>query len=100
MANPVYEGKATVMLVCGDDEAAKKTVLQLVSDIGFEAIQRTRRKELIMHGRSWGFPRRASLRSSSSTISEGVSVIDWRAIRPRSDCIKKRSMRENWKLLD
>ena len=38
MANPVYEGKATVMLVCGDDEEAKKTVLQLVEDIGFEAI--------------------------------------------------------------
>ena len=38
MANPVYEGKATVMLVCGDDEEAKKTVLQLVEDIGFEAV--------------------------------------------------------------
>ncbi|MBE9048350.1 NADPH-dependent F420 reductase [Pleurocapsales cyanobacterium LEGE 10410] len=38
MANPIYEGKSTAMLVCGDDEAAKKTVLQLVSDIGFEAI--------------------------------------------------------------
>ena len=38
MANPIYEGKATAMLVCGDDEAAKKTVLQLVSDIGFEAV--------------------------------------------------------------
>ena len=40
MANPVYEGKATAMLVCGDDDEAKKTVLQLVNDIGFEAIQR------------------------------------------------------------
>lgn len=38
MANPVYEGKATAMLVCGDDDEAKKTVLQLVEDIGFEAI--------------------------------------------------------------
>ena len=38
MANPVYEGKATAMLVCGDDEEAKKTVLQLVEDIGFEAV--------------------------------------------------------------
>ena len=38
MANPVYEGKATAMLVCGDDEEAKKIVLQLVEDIGFEAI--------------------------------------------------------------
>ena len=38
MAKPIYEGKATAMLVCGDDEVAKKTVLQLVEDIGFEAI--------------------------------------------------------------
>ena len=38
MANPSYNGKPSVMLVCGDDESAKKTVLQLVSDIGFEAI--------------------------------------------------------------
>ena len=38
MAKPIYEGKATAMLVCGDDEEAKKTVLQLVEDIGFEAI--------------------------------------------------------------
>ena len=38
MANPVYEGKATAMLVCGDDDEAKKTVLQLVNDIGFEAM--------------------------------------------------------------
>ena len=37
MENPVYDGKPSVMLVCGDDEA-KKTVLQLVGDIGFEAI--------------------------------------------------------------
>lgn len=38
MQNPIYNGKASAMLVCGDDEEAKKTVLQLVSDIGFEAI--------------------------------------------------------------
>ena len=38
MENPVYNGKPTAMLVCGDDESAKKTVLQLVEDIGFEAI--------------------------------------------------------------
>ena len=38
MENPVYDGKQSVMLVCGDDDEAKKTVLQLVSDIGFEAI--------------------------------------------------------------
>ncbi len=38
MQNPVYNGKASVMLVCGDDDEAKKTVLQLVSDIGFEPV--------------------------------------------------------------
>lgn len=38
MAKPIYEGKATAMLVCGDDEEAKKIVLQLVEDIGFEAV--------------------------------------------------------------
>ena len=38
MENPVYNGKASVMLVCGDDDKAKKTVLQLVADLGFEAI--------------------------------------------------------------
>lgn len=38
MANPVYDNGATAMLVCGDDEEAKKTVLQLVSDVGFEAV--------------------------------------------------------------
>ena len=38
MENPVYDGKPSVMLVCGNDNEAKKTVLQLVSDIGFEAI--------------------------------------------------------------
>ncbi len=38
MANPIYEGKATAMLICGDDNEAKKIVLQLVNDIRFEAI--------------------------------------------------------------
>lgn len=38
MENPIYDGKASAMLVCGDDDEAKKTVLQLVSDIGFEAV--------------------------------------------------------------
>ena len=38
MASPIYNGKASAMLVCGDDESAKQTVLQLVKDIGFEAI--------------------------------------------------------------
>ena len=38
MANPIYKGKASAMLVCGDDESAKKIVLGLIEDIGFEAI--------------------------------------------------------------
>jgi predicted dinucleotide-binding enzyme len=38
MANPVVEGRRAVMFVCGDDEAGKPTVLQLVRDIGFESI--------------------------------------------------------------
>ena len=38
MENPVYNGKPSVMLVCGDDESAKKIVLGLVEDIGVEAI--------------------------------------------------------------
>ena len=38
MADPTYEGKPSLMLVCADDESAKQTVLGLVEDIGFEAI--------------------------------------------------------------
>jgi 8-hydroxy-5-deazaflavin:NADPH oxidoreductase len=38
MANPNFQGRKAVMFVCGDDAAAKKVVLQLASDIGFEAI--------------------------------------------------------------
>ena len=38
MANPIYNGKPSVMMVCGDDAAAKETVMGLVSNIGFEAI--------------------------------------------------------------
>jgi predicted dinucleotide-binding enzyme len=38
MADPVLEGRRSVMFVCGDDETAKPTVMGLVSDIGFEAI--------------------------------------------------------------
>lgn len=38
MENPLYDGKPSAMLVCGDDDEAKSTVLQLVEDIGFEAI--------------------------------------------------------------
>jgi 8-hydroxy-5-deazaflavin:NADPH oxidoreductase len=38
MANPVVDGRRAVMFVCGDDKASKPTVLQLVKDIGFEAV--------------------------------------------------------------
>ena len=38
MANPVYPNGRAVMFVCGDDAAAKPTVLQLVTDLGFEAV--------------------------------------------------------------
>lgn len=38
MAQPVYDGKPSVMMVCGDDSAAKEIVMGLVTDIGFEAI--------------------------------------------------------------
>ncbi len=38
MANPLIEGRRAVMFVCGDDEAGKPTVLQLVNDLGFEGV--------------------------------------------------------------
>jgi NADPH-dependent F420 reductase len=38
MANPVINGTPTVMFVCGDDEAAKPTVMQLAADVGFDAV--------------------------------------------------------------
>jgi predicted dinucleotide-binding enzyme len=38
MADPVINGVRTVMFVCGDDEAAKPAVLQLASDLGFDAV--------------------------------------------------------------
>jgi predicted dinucleotide-binding enzyme len=38
MADPVLEGRRAVMFVCGDDEAGKPVVLQLVRELGFEAI--------------------------------------------------------------
>jgi predicted dinucleotide-binding enzyme len=38
MANPVLEDRRAVMFVCGDDQDRKPTVLQLVRDIGFEAV--------------------------------------------------------------
>jgi NADPH-dependent F420 reductase len=38
MADPVIDGTRTVMFVCGDDEAAKRAVLQLARDLGFDAV--------------------------------------------------------------
>jgi predicted dinucleotide-binding enzyme len=38
MANPVIDGIRTVMFVCGDDEALKPSVLNLASDVGFDAV--------------------------------------------------------------
>ena len=38
MANPVYPEGRPVMFVCGDDAAAKPTVLQLVAELGFDAV--------------------------------------------------------------
>ena len=38
MADPVINGIRTVMFVCGDDEGAKPAVMQLASDLGFDAV--------------------------------------------------------------
>lgn len=38
MAEPAYEGKPSAMLVCGEAGEAKSTVLKLVSDVVFEAV--------------------------------------------------------------
>ncbi len=38
MADPVIDGIRTVMFVCGDDETAKPAVMQLVRDVGFDAV--------------------------------------------------------------
>jgi predicted dinucleotide-binding enzyme len=38
MGNPTFDDQRAVMFVCGDDDAHKPTVLKLVTDIGFEAI--------------------------------------------------------------
>src|SRR5262245_24825152 len=38
MAAPIIDGLRTVMFVCGDDESAKPSVLQLAGDLGFEAV--------------------------------------------------------------
>lgn len=38
MANPVYAGQPTSMLICGDDELAKGAVAQLAEELDFEVI--------------------------------------------------------------
>ena len=38
MANPAFAAGKPVMFVAGDDPAGKKVVLELVSSLGFEAI--------------------------------------------------------------
>lgn len=37
-ADPIINGIRTVMFVCGDDETAKPVVMQLVSALGFDAV--------------------------------------------------------------
>ena len=38
MAAPVIGGVATVMFICGDDASAKKTILSLAAELGFDSI--------------------------------------------------------------
>ena len=38
MANPVYNGSASTMFICGDDELAKAAAAQLAEELGFEVI--------------------------------------------------------------
>ena len=38
MANPVFGGSGATMFYCGDDSAAKDTVQQLATELGFEAV--------------------------------------------------------------
>jgi len=38
MANPLYQGEPTLMLICGDDEQAKAAVSQLTEALGFAAV--------------------------------------------------------------
>ena len=38
MASPVFGSQRAVMFVCGDEQAGKDIVMQLVSDVGFEAV--------------------------------------------------------------
>jgi hypothetical protein len=38
MANPVYAGEPTAMLICGDDASAKQHVSELAASLGFEPL--------------------------------------------------------------
>lgn len=38
MANPAYNGDASTMFICGDDELAKAAAAQLAEELGFEVI--------------------------------------------------------------
>ncbi len=38
MRDPDYNGRKALMLVCGDDENARRTVLNLAAEIGFDAV--------------------------------------------------------------
>jgi 8-hydroxy-5-deazaflavin:NADPH oxidoreductase len=38
MADPVYDGERTLMLICGDDTNAKATVTELTESLGFEVV--------------------------------------------------------------
>ena len=38
MASPVVDGRRAVMLFCGDDDSRRAIVEQLVTDVGFEAV--------------------------------------------------------------
>jgi predicted dinucleotide-binding enzyme len=38
MADPIYGGEPTLMLICGDDVDAKKTVAELTESLGFEVV--------------------------------------------------------------
>jgi NADPH-dependent F420 reductase len=38
MADPIYGGEPTLMLICGDDVDAKKTVAELTDSLGFEVV--------------------------------------------------------------
>ncbi len=38
MANPIYDGQPTLMLICGDDGDAKTAVAELTKSLGFEVV--------------------------------------------------------------